>query len=34
MIVIPAAGKGTRFRDAGYTDPKHLIRLEIGRAHV
>lgn len=27
MIAIPAAGKGTRFREAGYEQPKHLIPL-------
>lgn len=27
MIVIPACGEGKRFRDAGYTEPKHLIPL-------
>lgn len=27
MILIPAAGEGRRFREAGYTEPKHLIPL-------
>ena len=27
MIIIPAAGEGRRFRDAGYSGPKHLIPL-------
>lgn len=27
MILIPAAGDGSRFRQAGYTEPKHLIPL-------
>lgn len=33
MIIIPAAGEGRRFRDAGYDDPKHLIPL-AGRPMV
>jgi dTDP-glucose pyrophosphorylase len=28
MILIPAAGRGQRFQDAGYTVPKHLIELD------
>lgn len=27
MILIPAAGNGQRFKDAGYREPKHLIPL-------
>lgn len=27
MIIIPAAGEGRRFREAGYSGPKHLIPL-------
>ena len=27
MIIIPAAGEGRRFAEAGYTEPKHLIPL-------
>jgi NDP-sugar pyrophosphorylase family protein len=27
VIVIPAAGEGRRFREAGYTEPKHMIPL-------
>lgn len=27
MILIPAAGKGQRFKEAGYKGPKHLIPL-------
>lgn len=27
MILIPAAGEGRRFREAGYSEPKHLIPL-------
>lgn len=27
MILVPAAGRGQRFRDAGYDMPKHLIPL-------
>lgn len=27
MIVIPACGEGKRFKEAGYTEPKHLIPL-------
>lgn len=27
MIVIPAAGEGRRFREAGYEGPKHLLPL-------
>jgi dTDP-glucose pyrophosphorylase len=27
VILIPAAGEGRRFRDAGYSEPKHLIPL-------
>lgn len=27
MVIIPACGEGRRFREAGYTEPKHLIPL-------
>jgi dTDP-glucose pyrophosphorylase len=27
VIIIPAAGEGRRFREAGYSEPKHLIPL-------
>ena len=27
-ILIPMAGAGSRFFDAGYTDPKPLIQIE------
>ena len=26
-IVVPMAGRGSRFADAGYTDPKPLINI-------
>ena len=28
QLVIPMSGSGKRFRDAGYTDPKPLIRVD------
>jgi dTDP-glucose pyrophosphorylase len=33
LIIIPAAGEGSRFRDAGYKGPKHLLPL-LGRPMV
>ena len=28
MIIVPAAGEGRRFQEAGYKEPKHLIPLD------
>ncbi|WP_432519353.1 glycosyltransferase family 2 protein [Kineococcus sp. SYSU DK006] len=33
-IVIPMAGRGSRFADAGYADPKPLIRMPDGRRMI
>lgn len=33
LILIPAAGDGTRFREAGYTTPKHELPL-LGKSMV
>ncbi len=34
MIIIPAAGQGSRFREAGYGTPKHLLPLINGESMI